>query len=751
MNDLSLLDLSSAAPLVPAEGVANLSRRRFLGGAAGALLLAVAVAVPSGRALAQAEAAGAAAPKPGTRVPAFLEIRPDGSVKLLSPFVEGGQGINTALAQIVGEELDVDPTRFEVECAPPGSDYALVNGLRLTGGSFSTRSSYAPMRRLGATAREMLIRAAAGRLKVQEPELSTDDGVVVHAASGRSVGYGKLAAEALLLQPKEDVALRDPATFRYIRKPTARLDVRDKSTGRAVYAIDQKVDGMLYAAVTHAPVFGTEPQGLDNEPAVKAMPGVHSVHRLPGAVAVAADSWWRARKAVEALKVRWSEPPKDGLGAVSSAFSSESMLAALKGATEKGLPAETEGDADGAFAKAAKVIEAEYDAPYLAHAQLEPPSSIARFNADGTLDLWVPNQMPEVFQAVAAKTAGLAPEQVKIHSPMLGGFFGRHFMYGPSNPFPQAILLARATGRPVKVLWSREEEFLNDAVRPLSFSRFRAALDGSGMPSAIEVRTVGEGPIGRWFGAIFKNPVDSSAVEGIVEKPYAIPNRKMEFLKVAHPVNIAFWRSVGHSMNDFFYESFLDEIAEAAGPFALRLALLKDKPRHLTLLKTVAELAGGWKRGPYDAEGGGKRARGVAMASPFGSETATIAEASITDGEARVHRLWIAIDPGSIVNPAIVKAQVESAAALGLSSALFEQVVYKDGVRQAKNYDAYRILSREHMPEVHVAIVESGAPMGGVGEPGLPGVPPAVANALAALTGQRIRSLPIANTKLSGA
>jgi isoquinoline 1-oxidoreductase beta subunit len=750
MNDLSPLDLSSAAPLIPENAVSNLSRRNFLGVAAGALVLAVSISPR--RALAQAEGAGAIAPKPGTRVPAFLEIRPDGSVKLLSPFVEGGQGINTSLAQIVGEELDVDPARFEVECAPPGPDYALVNGLRLTGGSFSTRSSYGAMRRLGATARDMLIRAAAGRLKVQDGELSTKDGVVVHAASGRSIGYGELAAEALLLQPKEEVALRDPATFRYIKKPIARLDVRAKSTGRAIYAIDQKVGGMLYAAVVHASVFGTEPQALDNEPAVKAMSGVHSVHKLPGAVAVAADSWWRARKAVEALKVRWSEPPKDGLAAISSSFSSEVMLTALKGASDKGLPSESEGDSTAAFAKGAKVIEAEYDAPYLAHAQMEPPSSMAMFKPDGTLELWVPNQMPELFQAVAAKTAGLSPEQVTIHSPMLGGFFGRHFMYGPSNPFPQAILLAKATGKPVKVLWSREEEFLNDAVRPLSFSRFRAALDAAGMPTAIEVRTVGEGPIGRWFGAIFKNPVDSSAVEGIVEKPYAIPNRKMEFLKVPHPVNIAFWRSVGHSMNDFFYESFLDEIAAAGGkdPYELRLELLKNSPRHLTLLKTVAELSGGWRRGPYEADGG-TRARGVALASPFGSETATIAEASVADGEAKVHKLWIAIDPGSIVNPAIVKAQVESAAALGLSSALFEQVVYKNGARQAKNYDSYRILSREYMPEVHVAIVESGAPMGGIGEPGLPGVPPAVANAVAALTGKRIRSLPIANAKLSGA
>ena len=730
------------------------SRRRFLAGAGGALVLSALLPARSARAEAQgpAEGAGALAPKPGTRVSAFLEIHPDGTIRLLSPFVEGGQGVATGMAQIVGEELDVPPSRFVVECAPPGPDYAVVNGIRMTGGSFSTRSSYETMRRLGATARDLMIRAAAAKLKVQVGELTTRDGLVLHAATSRAIPYGDLAGDALKLKPNPSVPLRDPATFRYIRQPVPRLDVRDKSTGRAIYAIDQRVEGMLYAAVQHAPRLGTEPKTLANADEVRAMPGVHSVHRLPGAVAVAADSWWRARKAVEALRVDWSAPKPGGIDTVAADFSSEGMLAALKASADPGHVAEEQGDVAGAFAKAAKVVEADYDAPYLAHAQLEPPSAIARFDGDGTLDVWLPNQMPEVFQAVSAKVAGLQPAQVRIHSPMLGGFFGRHFTYEAGNPFPQAILLAKATGRPVKVLWSREEEFSRDAVRPLSFSRFRAALDAAGQPTAIEVRTIGEGPIGRYFSMMMQTPVDPSAVEGIVEKPYAVPNRRMTFTKVAHPVNIAFWRSVGHSMNDAFYESFLDEIAQAGSqdPFALRMALLQGSARHRTLLSTVAEMSGGWQRGPYRIEGG-MRARGLAMASPFGSETATIAEVSVEGGEARVHNLWIAFDPGSIVNPAIVKAQVESAAALGLSSVLFEQIVYRDGVRQSQNYDTYPVLRREHMPKVHVRIVESGAPMGGVGEPGLPGVPPAVLNAVAALTGQRIRALPIANTKLSAA
>jgi isoquinoline 1-oxidoreductase beta subunit len=732
---------------LPASNPTHVSRRAFLG--AGAAAFIIGAVLPSRRAMAQAADAADAAARPGTNVSAYLEIHGDNSVKLLSPFVEGGQGIATGMAQIVGEELDVDPAHFVVECAPPGPDYAIVNGIRMTGGSFSTRSAYPVMRQLGATAREMLLRAAAARLGVQVDDLTTDDGIIIHAATGQRLTYGDVAAEALQLKPREGVALRDPKDFRYIRHPMKRLDVRDKSTGRARYSIDQAVEGMLYAAVVHSPYFGTEPRGLGNEAEVLAMPGVHSVHSLPGAVAVTANSWWRARKAVETLEVTWSDPAPSGLTSVARDFSSGAMLDALRSSTGQGQIAEEAGDTDAAFRSAAKVIESEYDAPYLAHAQLEPPSALARFSGDGSLDVWLPNQMPELFQQVSARTAGIAPEQVRIHSPILGGFFGRHFHYGPANPFPQAILLAKATGRPVKVVWSREEEFLNDALRPLSHTQFRAALDPKGQVSAIEARTVGEGPIGRYFGG---GGVDSSAVEGIADKPYAVPNRRMEYVKLVHPVNIAFWRSVGHSMNDFFYEGFLDEVADAAGrdPLEMRMELLQHSPRHRTLLETVASLSGGWRRGPYDAEGT-KRARGIAMASPFGSETATIAEVSLVDAEIRVHNLWIAFDPGSIVNPAIVKAQVESAAALGLSSALVEQVVYENGIRRDQNYDTYRVLTREMMPQVHVEIVESGAPMGGVGEPGLPGVPPAVVNAVATLTGTRVRSLPLANTTFKGA
>ena len=723
----------------------NFSRRSFVSASLGALVLGV--TLPGGNARAQGAAASIV---PGTRVRAFLEIRTDGAVLFRSAFIEGGQGVFTAMAQIVGEELDVEPAQFVVEGAPPGPDYLLTGGARFTGGSMSVRMSYDTMRRLGASARHMLLQAAATRLGVPVATLSTEPGRVVHGASGRVLPYGEIAAAAAELPVPQDVPLKARSDFRWIGKPVARLDARDKSTGKTRYAIDLTVDGMLHAAVQHSPRLGGEPGALANEAEVRGMPGVHSIHRLPGAVAVLASSWWRARRAVEALQVTWSEPAPGTAHAMPADFSSQDHKAMLKATSGDGVAFETVGDASAALRSAARVVEATYDAPYLAHGQLEPPSALARWNEDGSLELWIPNQAPEMFQAAAARIAGIAPEKVIIHSPMLGGFFGRHFLYHTANPFPQAILLAKAAGRPVKLIWSREEEFLRDTLRPMSVARFRAGLDADGMPVALHAVAVGEGPTGRWFGRK-ADQADSSAVEGIAGKMYAIANRRVAQVHVDDPAIIGFWRSVGHSMNDFFYETFFDEMADAGqqDPYELRRRLLAGSPRHRTLLEAAADLSGGWRRGPFTAEDGSRRARGVAMASPFGSEVATIAEVSLQRGEVVVHDVWVAIDPGSIVNPAIIEAQVNSAVALGLSSALLEEVVYVDGMPQARNYDGYPILTPDRMPRVHVRIVESGAPMGGIGEPGLPGVPPAVVNAVSALTGQRIRSLPLSRINLA--
>ena len=739
------------AEALQGEAPLNLSRRATLATALGGGLL-LALGIPQRPARAQAMGGLAHARK----VPSYLTIRPDGRILLQNPFAEGGQGIHTAVAQIVAEELDAELAAFEVAVAPAGADYqVLFNGTRrVTGGSFSVRNTFAHFRVLGATARAMLLAAGAQRLGVPVGELSTEPGFVIHAATSRRIPYGELAEAAAALPVPTDAEPKTGA-FRLIGTPQKRIDTRAKSTGQAQYGIDIRVDGMLQGAVIHAPRAGAEPGEVLNEAALKAMPGVHSVHRLPGAVAVLADSFWRARKAAEAAEIAWTA--LSGQPVVAEDFSSPGMLEALRSqADAPGNPArDMQGDAAAALAGAAKVVTADYDAPYLAHAQLEPPSATVRFNADGTLDVWTPNQSPEAFQSIAARESGLEASRIRIHTPLLGGFFGRHFTYGNIHPMNQAIRLARAVERPVKVIWTREEEFARDAYRPLSMARMRAGLDAAGRIVAFHATVPGEGPVAKHFGTarLGNPPLDTSAVEGVAFKPYAIPNRRVDWVHVPHPVNIGFWRSVGHSMNDFFYESFLDEVAEAAGadPLAFRRAHLAESPRHLALLDAVMDLSGGWRRGPYEAADGSRRARGLAMASPFGSEVATVAEVSLRNGEVLVHDIFVAIDPGSIVNPAIIKAQVESAACIGLSSAAFEEVVFEGGQPQQRNFDSYRILSRAEMPKVHVRIVESGAPMGGVGEPGTPGVPPAVANAVAALTGRRLRSLPFGKHRLGEA
>lgn len=729
----------------------NLSRRRFLAGTAvGALVLGFGLPLGSAR----VQAATPATAERGTQVPAFLEIRPDGKVRLLSSFMEGGQGPFTAMAQIVGEELDVDPVNFLVESAPPGEAYVVMeNGMRITGGSMSVRMSYPTMRRLGALGRAMLLQAAAEQWRVPVDELTTEPGKVVHANSGRSLAYGELAGRAMDLPVPDpgSVKLRDPSQFRWIGKPVPRLDAYDKSTGKAQYCIDIKVDGMLHAAVQHAPRLGMTVGSLRNEAQVQAMKGVHSVHQLPGAVAVVAERWWHAKRAVEAIQVDWKEPGADSqVRAMPADFSSDGWREHLANAQGPARDDEHEGDVDSALATAKTTVQASYQNQYLNHAQLEPPSAIARFNPDGNLEVWLPNQAPDMFRDDIAKRTGLDAAQITLHSPLLGGFFGRHFLYDSANPYPQAIALAKAVNRPVKLIWSREEEFLRDVLRPVAVVKFRAALDADGLPIALEAISATEGPTEALAGKQGEK-VDPTAVEGLSGKAYAIANKRVAQIYVKGPAMLGYWRSVGNSLNDFFYESFLDELADKGGkdPYELRLHLLRDNQRLTNLLHAVAELSGGWKRGPFTAEDGSRRARGIAMASPFGSQAAAIAEVSIENGQVKVHDIWQAIDPGSIVNPSIIEHQVNSAVALGLSQTLVEEAVFIDGKPRARNYDLYPILPPSRMARVHVRIVESGAKMGGIGEPPLPAVAPAVANAVAQLTGQRVRSLPLSRHTFS--
>ncbi len=508
---------------------------------------------------------------------------------------------------------------------------------------------------------------------------------------------------------------------------------------------------MLHAAVQHAPRLGMTVAGVHNEAQVKAMKGVHSVHQLPGAVAVVAERWWHAKRAAEALQVQWQEPTADSkVRPMPADFSSDGFREHLAAQTGPQREEELEGDFSKALDGAKTKVEATYHNQFVNHAQLEPPSALARYNDDGSLEVWLPNQAPDMFRADIAKRTGLDLAQITLHSPLLGGFFGRHFLYDSANPYPQAIALAKAVGRPIKLIWSREEEFVRDVLRPMAVVKFRAGLDANGMPVAIEAVSATEGPTEAIAGSPAEKG-DPTALEGLSGKSYAIANRRVAQIYVKGPAMLGYWRSVGNSMNDFFYEAFLDELADKGGqdPYALRMHLLQGNQRLSTLLKAVADLSGGWKRGPFTAEDGSKRARGVAMASPFGSHAAVIAEVSIENGQVKVHDIWQAIDPGSIVNPAIVEAQVNGAVSLGLSQALLEEAVYVDGKPRARNYDLYPILPAARMARVHVRIVESGEKMGGIGEPPLPAVAPAVANAVAQLTGQRIRSMPLSRYTFS--
>ncbi|QCE34815.1 xanthine dehydrogenase family protein molybdopterin-binding subunit [Acetobacteraceae bacterium] len=727
----------------PKTKLLNLSRRGFLGTSVGAFVMGV--AFPQANAAEKIMA-------PGTDVRFFLEITPDNHIKFLSPFIEGGQGIFTGLAQLVGEELDADPESFIVETAPPGDQYRIIpKDLcppgRWTGGSMAVRTGHLTMRRLGALTRAMLLQAASQKLNVPISDLTTDNGTVIHSATNQKLSYGDLAPIALKLPvpDPESITLKDKKQFRWIGKSLPRLDIRDKATGKAMYSIDISIDGMLHAAVQHAPRLGLTPGDFYNEDQVKQMRGVHSVHRLEGAVAVVAPHWWEAKLAVEALQVDWQEPgPASKMRYMPTDFSTHKFREFLASQKLSGEASEEAGDLQKAFDESATIVEATGSSQYLRHAQLEPPSALARFNEDGSLELWMPNQQPELFQAEAAEIAGLPIEKVKVHSPLVGGFFGRHFLLDTTIAFPQAIKLAQATGKPVKVIWSREEEFLRDSARPMAVVHFKGALDSKGIPTAIEAVSVTEGPAEGIAGKQ-SFPPDEAAVEGLTGKSYNIPNRRIAQLYVKTPMVLSYWRSVGHSMNDFFYETFLDELAEKGrqDPYQLRLRLLEGNERLTTLLKSVAELSGGWKAGIFTASDGSKRARGIGMASSFGSEAAVIAEVSIEEGQVRVHHIWQAIDAGSVVNPAIVEAQVNSGTALGLSQVLMEEMAYKNGMPVARNYDLYPILPPSQMPKVHVKIIESGAPIGGIGEPPLPAVPPAVANAVSTLVGKRIRSMPL--------
>jgi isoquinoline 1-oxidoreductase beta subunit len=707
------------------------TRREFV--KTGALVtggLVIAFAAPGARRLAWAE------PTPG-RSPfapnAFLRVGNDDTVTVLLAHSEMGQGIWTALPMLIAEELDADWSRIKVEHAPAAPVYAhTAFGIQMTGGSTSTWSEFERYRQAGALARALLVQAAAQRFGVSAADCRTENGVVI--AGSRRARYGELADAAAGLPAPKTVPLKDPKDWKIIGKRTRRLDTPEKITGRATFGMDVRFDGLLTAVVARAPAFGAKVKSFDATQA-KAVPGVRAVVQVPTGVAVLADHFWAAKVGRDALKVDWD------LGPGASLDSTELRERFRKLAGTRGMPAARAGEAGAALAKAAKTVEAEYYVPYLAHAMMEPPNCTVRIGPD-KCEIWTGTQFQTLDQQLGAKITGLKPEQVEIHTTFLGGGFGRRA--NPTSDFvTEAVHVAKASGKPVKVVWTREDDLHGGYYRPSYVHRARIGLGGDGLPVAWEHAMVGQSILaGTPFESMMvKNGIDATSVEGVADSPYLkeIPNHRVELHSPKTDITVLWWRSVGHSHTAFVMESLIDELAHAAGkdPLEYRRRLLQKHPRHLGVLNLAAEKAG-WGRALPSG-----RARGVAVHESFGSFISQVAEVSMQGGRIRVHQVTCAIDCGIAVNPEGITAQMESGIAYGLSAVLHSALHLKNGRVQESNFHNYRVLRLSEMPVVEVHIVPSTEKPGGVGEPGVPPIAPAVANAMFALTGQRLRELPL--------
>ena len=701
-----------------------LSRRELLGSAAG---LVIAFNLPRRGRAAQVQPAA-----PPTDPNAFVHVAPDDTVTILIGHSEMGQGVWTGLAMLIADELDADWSKVRVEHAPAAPVYFHpFFHMQGTGGSTSTRAEFQKYREVGATARDMLVRAAAAKWKVDAAKLRTENGFVVNGE--QKLSYGALAVAAKQLKPAEKVALKDRKDWKFIGKPTRRLDTPEKITGKAKFGIDTQLPGLRTAVVARAPVFGAKVKSFDASKA-KAVKGVEKVIKIPTGVAVVAKNFWAAKKGRDALVVEW-----EGGEAIDSDKQKAEYLSLAK---TDGAKVVAQGDAGAALAGAAKKIAVEYDVPYLAHATMEPLNCTVRIDNTGC-DLWVGTQFQTLEQMTAAQMVGLPPEKVRVHTPFLGGGFGRRG--SPRSDFvSEAVAIAKIIGKPVKTVWTREDDIHGAYYRPAFVHRVEAGLDAGGKPVAWKHTIVGQSIAqGTVFEKmIVKDGIDNTSVEGVDDSPYleAVPARAVTLHTPKNAVIVHFWRSVGNTHTAFAMESAIDELAWAAGkdPLEFRAAMLAGKPRHLAALKRAAEMAGWGTPAPAG------RGRGLAVHESFGSIVAECAEVSVSDDkEIRVHKVFAALDCGMVVNPLAVEAQIQGAIVYGLSAALHSAITLKDGKVEQSNFHDYTVLRMPEMPEVKVAIIESEARMGGVGEPGTPPIAPAVANAVYALTKQRLRSLPL--------
>jgi isoquinoline 1-oxidoreductase beta subunit len=703
---------------------ANLSftRRQILGG------LVIAIALPGCK----------PARKPGGEASTFepnawLRIGSDNSVTFFCDRAEMGQGVYTALPMLVAEELDVSLERIKVEFAPPGDAY--VNGLlggQITGGSTSVRDAWEKLRNAGATARHMLVAVAADEWGVNARSCKVVDGVIL-SPQFKKLTYGEVAEAAAKLPVPKDVPLKPASKFTLIGKAQKRKDTPAKVDGSAVYGIDVRLPDMLYAALAQSPTLGGSVKSFKDENA-RAMPGVVAVLPTSSGVAVVADSWWRARQARDRLQIEWNAGPNAALNDV------KISQVLRKGASGAGRVARSNGDASTAIKTAARVVRADYELPLLAHATLEPQNCTADVRGDSA-DLYVPTQVPQIAQAAAAKAAGLDAKQVHVHTTFLGGGFGRRLEV---DFIPAAVELSKALKKPVKLVWTREDDMTHDKYRPPAFDQATGAFDDKGKLIAWNLHLTGPSITARWFPAAVEKQVDPFAVEAAANYPYDVPNVHVDFQQQEIGIDVGYWRSVSHALNCFVAESFMDELAVSAkkNSYEFRKALLEKQPRLLRVLELVVKES----RFGYPQRG---HFHGLAIMEGYGTYMAQVAEIGIEGGKVRVHRVYCAADCGQQVNPDTVVAQIEGSVVFGLSALMWGEINIQNGRVRQTNFDSYRVARMTDAPRIDSYVIESDEAPGGIGEPATALVAPAVCNAVYTATGRRLRSLPLARHKLA--
>ncbi len=661
-------------------------------------------------------------PIPEGKPNAYVHIGADNIVTFLIPKSEMGQGPTTACSQILAEELECDWSKVRMEVAPVDPS---LYGHQTTVGSMAVRTTWDPLRKAGAQAREMLKAAAAQRWNVDPSTLRAESGFIVNPVNGQRLSYGQLADAAAKMPVPTTVTLKDPKDFRIIGRPQKRLDTFDKVTAKAMFGLDARPAGLVYAAVERSPVFGGKVVGFDASKA-KAVPGVKDVFQIKSGIAVIADNTWAAVQGKRALIVQWDDGPN---GAVTSETIRQMFIERAK---EPGVAARKDGDASAALARASKRIDAVYEVPFTAHAPMEPMNATVHIKADGTAEAWVPTQSPTTGRATVADVAGIAPEKVTFHTTFMGGGFGRRGE-GQMNHLEDATEIAKRVMVPVKLTWSREDDMTQDYYRPASRCELTGALDESGWPAVVKAKIA----CPSFFR--LRDGLDQMAVTGLSDLQYSLPHFLVEWSMANTHVPVSFWRAPGAAQNTFFAEAFFDELCGAGGkdPVEARRRLLAQSPRLLNVLNLAAERAGWGKPLPTG------HALGVALGSNVGSFNAQIAEVSVISGKVRVHRVVCAIDCGQVINPHILRQQVEGGIVYGLSATLKGQITIERGRVKESNFNQHDMMRMDEVPVVDVIIVESRERPSGAGEVTNPAIAPAVINAIYKASGKRIRTLPV--------